>query len=392
MWKPLKTAGSIRYECRHGLGYTKITGGEKNGVEVEVSTHRSRRERGGLAQVPCQQSGSKKDIQAVLLSGVLLLRGAQRHDQLPAHLLHRRGRDRGAPSTTRPSIASAAPTTRSSRCTAPPSTASTPAATPSCGMPPAASHEAEVPARAKATNSKSAFGWIPDRQPPVREPPARRPGASGRLSFVLRRTWIHGDLPSVKRPSSSTRQQGARRSSPTVLPAPARRRRVRALKADWADPLELPGRLPGRARQPHGSTSGIQYQCMATFNLCRSASHVRDRHRPRHGLPRLEPGSPGLRAPRPRARPPAHPRHRRHPARRRHLLPPVPAAHQDGNADIGGDFYDDHLWLILSTVPRTSRRTGDMGILEARCGYADKDASVKEDAAPPPGNAPSPTR
>ena len=57
---------------------------------------------------------------------------------------------------------------------------------------------------------------------------------------------------------------------------------------------------------------------------------VRDGHRPRHGLPRLEPGHPRLRAHDPRARARAHPRHRRDPALRRHLLPPVPAPHEEG--------------------------------------------------------------
>ena len=68
------------------------------------------------------------------------------------------------------------------------------------------------------------------------------------------------------------------------------------------------------------------YQCMVTFNLSRSASHVRVGHRARDGLPRLEPGPAGLRAHGPRARPRADPGHRRDPAARRRRLSPVPAA------------------------------------------------------------------
>ena len=73
-----------------------------------------------------------------------------------------------------------------------------------------------------------------------------------------------------------------------------------------------------------------QYQCMVTFNMSRSASLLRDRHRPRHGLPRLQPGPARLRAPGARARPRAPPRHRLHAASGRQRLPPVPAAHQAG--------------------------------------------------------------
>ncbi|HMO50831.1 MAG TPA: glycosyl transferase [Kiritimatiellia bacterium] len=45
-----------------------------------------------------------------------------------------------------------------------------------------------------------------------------------------------------------------------------------------------------------------------------------------------------------------------------------------GNADIGGDFYDDHLWLVLSTCAYV-RETGDASILDAPVGYADTPGS-----------------
>ncbi|OPZ59628.1 MAG: N,N'-diacetylchitobiose phosphorylase [Deltaproteobacteria bacterium ADurb.Bin510] len=41
-----------------------------------------------------------------------------------------------------------------------------------------------------------------------------------------------------------------------------------------------------------------------------------------------------------------------------------------GNAEIGGDFYDDHLWLILSTCAYI-KETGDVSILDEKVGYAD---------------------
>ena len=46
-----------------------------------------------------------------------------------------------------------------------------------------------------------------------------------------------------------------------------------------------------------------------------------------------------------------------------------------GNADVGGGFNDDPLWLILSTCAYI-RETGDASILNEPCGYADKAGST----------------
>jgi cellobiose phosphorylase len=43
-----------------------------------------------------------------------------------------------------------------------------------------------------------------------------------------------------------------------------------------------------------------------------------------------------------------------------------------GNAEVGGDFYDDHLWLVLSTCAYI-KETGDASILDEAVGYADGD-------------------
>jgi cellobiose phosphorylase len=114
-----------------------------------------------------------------------------------------------------------------------------------------------------------------------------------------------------------------------------------------------------------------QYQCMATFNMSRSASMYetgigrgmgyRDSNQDLLGFMHMIP--------------------RR--ARERILdiaatqLSDGTCYHQyqpltkKGNAEIGGDFYDDHLWLILSTC-QYIKETGDLGILQAPCSYADK--------------------
>lgn len=49
-----------------------------------------------------------------------------------------------------------------------------------------------------------------------------------------------------------------------------------------------------------------------------------------------------------------------------------------GNAEIGGDFYDDHLWLVLSTCAYV-KESGDVSILQAPCGYADREYAGEGD-------------
>ncbi|MFA6287013.1 MAG: glycosyl transferase [Opitutaceae bacterium] len=117
-----------------------------------------------------------------------------------------------------------------------------------------------------------------------------------------------------------------------------------------------------------------QYQCMATFNLSRSASMYetgigrgmgyRDSNQDILGFVHMLP------------------------ARARERILDIAATqlsdgtcyHQyqpltkKGNAEIGGDFYDDHLWLILSTCSYI-KETGDLTILDAPVGYADKPGS-----------------
>ena len=112
------------------------------------------------------------------------------------------------------------------------------------------------------------------------------------------------------------------------------------------------------------------YQCMATFNLSRSASGYesgigrgmgfRDSNQDLLGFVHMIPDR----------------------ARGRILdiaatqLSDGTCYHQyqpltkKGNAEIGGDFYDDHLWLVLSTCAYV-RETGDASILDEPVGYAD---------------------
>ena len=117
-----------------------------------------------------------------------------------------------------------------------------------------------------------------------------------------------------------------------------------------------------------------QYQCMVTFNLSRSASGYetgigrgmgyRDSNQDVLGFVHMIPER----------------------ARQRILdiaatqLSSGLCYHQyqpltkKGNAEIGGDFYDDHLWLVLSTCAYI-KESGDSGILDAAVGYADTPGS-----------------
>ncbi len=120
-----------------------------------------------------------------------------------------------------------------------------------------------------------------------------------------------------------------------------------------------------------------QYQCLVTFNLSRSASFYetgigrgmgfRDSNQDILGFVHLLPAR----------------------ARQRILdlaatqLADGTCYHQyqpltkQGNADIGGDFYDDHLWLVLSTCAYV-KETGDTSILLEPVGYADTPGSGED--------------
>ena len=95
-WKPVK-AELDSYECRHGLGYTRITGA-KDGLEVELLFFVPPGRNEEVWKVTVRNKSRRaQEAQPLLLPGVLLLRGPQRHDQLPAHLVDRRGRGGDGP-------------------------------------------------------------------------------------------------------------------------------------------------------------------------------------------------------------------------------------------------------------------------------------------------------
>jgi cellobiose phosphorylase len=116
------------------------------------------------------------------------------------------------------------------------------------------------------------------------------------------------------------------------------------------------------------------YQCMATFNMSRSASFLRVGNRPRPGLPRLQPGPARLCAHGALARPRAHPRPGRHATATGGAYHQYQPLTKRGNNDIGGGFNDDPHWLIVG-VSAYLKETGDWSILDEPVQYDNEPGS-----------------
>ena len=222
-------------------------------------------------------------------------------------------------------------------------------------------HEAAVPLGGHATGS-IAHGWNPIGAHELEL--ELEPGESETFSFVL--AYVdEGGIPSGLELLDRYAEPGA------VDDAFAR------LQAHWD---ELLSRLQVSCPDPHANrmlSTWNQYQCMATFNLSRSASlfesgigrgmGFRDSNQDVLGFVHLIPDR----------------------ARQRILdlaatqLSDGTCFHQyqpltrEGNAEIGGNFLDDHLWLVVSTCAYV-KETGDTSILLEPVGYADTPGSGED--------------
>jgi len=227
-------------------------------------------------------------------------------------------------------------------------------------------HEARAPFGGSCSLSK-AFGWNPIGAHQVDLDLA--PGQEESFAFVL--AYVEqGDLPRFDARGVLNKKLGreivARYQAPGAVDAA-----FAELGRFWDALLSnFQGELPDE----HANrmlNAWNQYQCMATFNLSRSTSMYetgigrgmgfRDSNQDILGFVHMIPER----------------------ARQRILdiastqLSDGTCYHQyqpltkKGNAEIGGDFYDDHLWLVLSTCAYV-KETGDLSILEEGCGYADK--------------------
>jgi cellobiose phosphorylase len=234
-------------------------------------------------------------------------------------------------------------------------------------------HEARVPQAGQASGSL-ARGWNPIGSHEVTLP--LEPGATETFALVL--AYVQQGEPKFTAPGVPDTSAGR-----AVLDRYARPGAVddafTRLREYWAERL---GAFQGQTPDAHATrmlNTWNQYQCMATFNLSRSASlfetgigrgmGFRDSNQDLLGFVHMIP------------------------ARARQRILDIAATqlsdgtcyHQyqpltkKGNAEIGGDFYDDHLWLVLSTTAYI-KETGDVGILTAPCGFAD--VEVPDGAVP----------
>jgi len=231
-------------------------------------------------------------------------------------------------------------------------------------------HEAKVPFAGKASNSK-AFGWNPIGSHEITL--ALKPGQEVTYAYIL--AYIDHDLlgftgEKFDAPFVINKSEGKKIVAKYSTIA-AVDKAFADLKAYWDNNLSNFQVASPDAHANRMANTWNQYQCMATFNMSRSASlyetgigrgmGFRDSNQDLLGF--------------------VHMIHGR--ARERLLdiaatqLSDGTCYHQyqpltkKGNAAMGGDFYDDHLWLILSTCSYI-KESGDISILNAPCGYADK--------------------
>jgi|CZKI01.1.fsa_nt_gi cellobiose phosphorylase len=231
-------------------------------------------------------------------------------------------------------------------------------------------HDPQAVLAGRCTNSR-AYGWNPIGAHQVDL--TIRPGGAETFAFVL--AYVEqGDLPKFDAPFVLNKVRGRevlkKYSDPAVVDGA-----FAALRRRW-DELLCAYQAPQVPNEHLRRMVNVwnQVQCMATFNLSRSSSGYetgigrgmgyRDSNQDILGFVHLLPAR----------------------ARQRILdiastqLSDGTCFHQyqpltkKGNADIGGGFNDDPLWLIPATCAYV-RETGDTSILGEPCGYADKPGS-----------------
>ena len=365
-WKPVKTPLD-RYECRHGLGYTRILGA-KDGVEVEMLFFVPPGENLEIWKTTVKNTSRKPknlklfsyvefclfealndmtnyqrtySIGEVEVEGSAIYHKTEYRERRSHYALFACTRKTSGFDTSRDAFVGV-----------------------HNGL-----HEAVVPFAGASTKSV-AHGWNPVGSHQINLKLA--PGASETFSFIL--AYVdQGKLPKFDKPYVMNKARGRE-----ILAKYQKRGAVdeafQAVQGMWEGLLS---KFQVECPDPHAQrmlNTWNQYQCMATFNLSRSASlyetgigrgmGFRDSNQDLLGFVHLIPDR----------------------ARQRILdiagtqLSDGTCYHQyqpltkKGNAEIGGDFYDDHLWLILSTCSYI-KETGDTSILEEAVGYADKPGS-----------------
>ena len=365
-WKPTKTPLD-HYECRHGLGYTRLLGA-RDGVEVELCFFVPPGENAEIWRTNVRNtSGQEKrltlfsyaefclyealndmtnfqrtySLGEVEVEGSAIYHTSEYRERRDHYVLFACTREIAGFDTSRDAFVGV-----------------------HNGL-----HEAAVPFAGRSTGS-IAHGWNPIGSHQVEL--VLGPGEQETFAFVL--GFVEqGDAPKFEASGVAAKERGrallARYDTPAAVDAA-----FASLRAFWEGLL---ARFEGECPDPHATrmlNTWNPYQCVATFNVSRSASlfesgigrgmGFRDSNQDVLGFVHLLPGR----------------------ARQRILdlaatqLSDGACFHQyqplgkQGNAEIGGDFYDDHLWLVLAACAYV-RETGDTSILEEPVGYADTPGS-----------------
>jgi len=366
MWKPCRTSLD-RYECRHGLGYTRITS-EKNGLAVEVLFFIPPGETAEVWQVTVRnQSGGAKSVQLfsfvefclfealndmtnyqrtysigeVEVEGSAIYHKTEFRERRNHYAMFACTRKVDGFDTSRDAFVGV-----------------------HNGL-----HDPKAVLAGACTNSL-AHGWNPVGAHQLNL--NLEAGAEESFAFVL--AYVdQGTDEKFEAPGILNKNRGRALVKKYAAPG-AVTCALEKLRTFWDGLL---GALSVQTPEPNLNrmvNTWNQYQCMTTFNLSRSASlfetgigrgmGFRDSNQDLLGFVHMIPSR----------------------ARQRILdiagtqLCDGACYHQyqpltkKGNAEIGGDFYDDHLWLILSTCAYI-KETGDQSILEAVVGYADTPGS-----------------
>ncbi len=365
-WKPVKTKLS-KYECRHGLGYTRLKG-SRAGIEAEQLFFIPPGENVEIWQTTIRNKSDKvrevsvfSFVEFCLFEALNDLTNYQRTYSIGevevegSAIYHKteyreRRNHYALFACTRP--VDGFDTSRDAFVGV------------HNGL-----NDPAVPLAGKCTNS-IAHGWNPIGAHQLNL--KLQPGQSETFSFLL--AYVEqGDAPKFDATYVMNKSVGRELLMKYSKPGAVEEAFAR-LQARWSELLgayqaECPDPIVGRMVNTWNA-----YQCMATFNLSRSASlfetgigrgmGFRDSNQDLLGFMHMIPDR----------------------ARQRILdiaatqLSDGTCYHQyqpltkKGNKEVGGDFYDDHLWLVLSTCAYL-RETGDRSILDAAIGYADTPGS-----------------
>lgn len=360
-WKPVK-APLDRYECRVGFGYTRLTGA-RDGLEVEQLMFIPLGEDVELWKVTVRNTSSERRqprlysyVEFAFYEALVDMTNHQRTFSIGEVVV-----DGGAIHHVT-ELRERRDHSTMFGCTVPITGFDT-ARDAFVGVHEGL-HEARVPFAGSATGSV-AHGWHPIGSHEVTLDLAA--GEETELAFVLAFVQ-HGERKFTAGAPDTTHGQAIleRWSEPGAIDAA-----FTALQASW-DHLLAGFQVECPDEDLRRMVNGWnQYQCMATFNLSRSASlfetgigrgmGFRDSNQDLLGFVHMIP------------------------ERARQRLMDLAATqlsdgtcfHQyqpltkQGNADVGGDFYDDHLWLVLAVCAYV-KETGDVAVLAAPCGYADR--------------------